>query len=237
MNTLKQRSYQPEQLDQLDLSGERLHTCLDELAMINRLLGNHRAIKKAVNRFLSKAPDKHWKIVDLGCGGGDVLRMIEQLCRAKSISVECLGLDGNGHSLAYARTQTDKQASIHYQAIDIFDPAFVLPACDLLISSHFLYHLSDQAFLSFLHQHSAKVKVAWIISELERNQIALTLFRIFSPLMGLSKLTRSDGMLAIRRAFSISEIRHLLRASQWPEAQLSRVWAFRFILLLNSPNP
>ena len=93
----KERTHQAEQLDQLDLRGEVLHTTLKELALINRLLGNHRAVRRAVLPIIRKAPNKHWRIIDLGCGGGDVLDMLHRLFEREGVSAEFLGIDGNPH--------------------------------------------------------------------------------------------------------------------------------------------
>lgn len=237
MKSLQHRSHTSERLDQLDLAGPELERCLRELAVINRLLGNHRSIKQAVRACIKRFPKKkNWLIIDLGCGGGDVLRMIASLCKKEGISAQLIGYDGNANSLEIARSFEEEDSNITYRTADILSPDFVLPPCDLLISSHFLYHLPDQAFLDFIHTHQTNVRIAWIISELERNQIALTLFRIFSPLLGFSKLTRSDGLLAIKRAFSMPEIRLLLQRLNWEDTRLRKVWAFRFILTLFSPQ-
>lgn len=232
--SLHTRAHYPEQLDQLDLGGEALYRVLRELAFINRCLGNHRAIKKALTKLLRAESRKSLRIVDLGCGGGDVLQMIDRSFSQKGIELELIGIDGNPNSLAYARSQTKENTPISYQLEDILSPNFVVPSCDVLISSHFLYHLSDEDLIAFLRKQAAQVHHAWIISELERHQIALTLFSIVAPILRLSPMTKADGELAIRRAFSYSEMQQICNNLRWPKVHLQRVWAFRMILTLES---
>ena len=231
---MKDRIHISEQLDQLELGGETLNQTLRELSLINRLLGNHLAIRRAVWRQLRQFPSRHWRIIDLGCGGGDVLRMLYRFCQKKGVKADFIGIDGNPYSLQFA--QSVEANRISYVQADILQPHFQLPKCDLLVSSHFLYHLSNEDLLSFLDTHAPAVGHAWLISELERSRIALTLFRILGPIMRLSPLTRSDGKLAIKRAFTYKEMKELLQGSSWQVFHCKRAWAFRMMITLFSPT-
>lgn len=225
---MKERLLLAEQLDDFDLQGEVLHQTLKSLAWINKWLGNHQSISKAVRKvFKGKNKDREFHIVDLGCGGGDVLRMLAKKLSKRGYACKFTGIDGNPHTLAYAKALSNQFPQIDYLQADILSPEFSIPSCDLLISSHFLYHFEAQSMVRFLKQNLRKVGIAFFNSGLERNKIALLLFQTFSWMMPVNQLARTDGRLAIKRAFTFSELQEVL--SQIPDIhfQLNRVPMFR----------
>ncbi len=226
---LEKRSVQTEQMDDLSLSGERLTKTLDGLTVINKFFGNTNSTLDAVKRALSKS--KHaLKIIDLGCGGGDNLRAIEKWCNSQNIEVELLGIDGNENILEYARSKNGSSSSITYTQADILKLNFQLPKCDLLISSHFMYHFSDQELTNFLAKSKTQVTGKMFFSELERSTMAYFLFKVASPLLPFSSMVKQDGLLAIKRAFRKKELQDIIEKAGIASFQVRRKWAFRFLV-------
>jgi len=225
-----QRSSQKEQLDDLNLSGNQLHQTLDELALINKFLGNYQAIRKAIFNVISKSNQSSFQIIDIGCGGGDVLVFLAKLFRKKGIQASFLGIDGNENSLNYARQKAVDFPEIQFKQDDLLADTFHLPKCDLLITSHFIYHFDNQQVISFLQKHSKQIKLAFLASELERNSFAFWLFKLFSPFLNFSKMTKEDGALAIRRAFTKQELTTLLKKANIGEVVLKRRVFFRLMV-------
>ena len=194
---LSNRSHIQENLDNLELKGEALTKALDGLSRINRLFGNTKDTLKAVKQQFKNHEIK--TIVDLGCGGGDNLMSIAKWCQKKDKKVRLIGIDGNQNTLDYSRAKS--QFEIEFQQADILDPNFEIPECDLLISSHFIYHFKDDELIQFLKKAESKVAVAMIFSELKRDPRAYNLFRDMGALFG--KEVQSDGLKAINRSFEI----------------------------------
>jgi ubiquinone/menaquinone biosynthesis C-methylase UbiE len=96
------RSAEKEKLDDLYLQGETLHKALQSQAWINRWFGNHRAVIKAIHRVYHKEK-KTLRIVDLGCGGGDLALAVVKSCRKHKIKCSITGIGGNAHTLKYAQ--------------------------------------------------------------------------------------------------------------------------------------
>ena len=138
---MKKRSVQAEQLDNLSLDGPILNGALQSLAWVNKWFGNQRLLTKTVLKIIEQYPEqKHFEIIDLGCGGGDILRKMAATLHQNNIQFSMTGIDGNPHALQYAREQGKNLSAITYQQADILDGQFELPTCDILISSHFIYH-------------------------------------------------------------------------------------------------
>ena len=71
------RSRNVEVMDDLECSGEVLHQTLRELEFINRWLGGNRITIDALEQLCLTAPKREITIADLGCGGGEMLRLID----------------------------------------------------------------------------------------------------------------------------------------------------------------
>ena len=127
---LESRSYQAEQLDRLDLSGETLNRTLRGLSVINRFLGNQRATVQAFERWWKAQPEPitELNVTDLGCGGGDSLRAIAQWMRHRGISGTLQGIEGNPHTIDLASAQSRDFPEISYQQADILAPGYQPPA-------------------------------------------------------------------------------------------------------------
>jgi 2-polyprenyl-3-methyl-5-hydroxy-6-metoxy-1,4-benzoquinol methylase len=228
---MKSRSAETEQLDDLALHGETLYKALQSLAWINRWFGNHRAVIKAIQGIYKKE-EKVLSIVDLGCGGGDLIAAIAGSLRKHKIDFIITGIDGNANSLAFAQKRCGGFNEISFLQDDILDPSFKIKSCDILISSHFMYHFSEERFVHFLKNNLPSISTAVIFSELKRNRFALMLFKTSSFLLPISNLAKEDGLLAIKRSFNKKEWQSILQDAGIEKYRLQTVPLFRILLTI-----
>ncbi len=229
---LDKRLHQSEQLDNPDLQGSELEETLRNLQTVNSLLGNVRAVSKTVVNIALSHRKQHYHIIDLGCGGGDVLIHLAKVFRKRQIKATFLGIDFNAHSLQYAQKNASHFPEIEWLQADVLSSNFELPECDLLISSHFMYHFEDAQLITFLQKHQSKVRTAIIISELQRSSIAYFLFKLFAPLLQFSRIAYEDGLVAIRRAFNRAELEGVMERADIERYELRWKWAFRYELVV-----
>ena len=220
------RSHTKEELDNLELEGEQLAKTLGGLSRINRWFGNSEQTLKAVQNQFQKHEIK--TIVDLGCGGGDNLISIAKWFESQQKNVKFIGIDGNQNSLDYASSQSEFE--IEFVQADILSSDFELPHCDLLISSHFVYHFKDDEFVNFLKKAQQKVKKAIVLSELRRSSIARILFYPLS--IFFHKMVRSDGLKAIRRSFTKRELNDILKTSGFTNYSVKNKLVFRLLAVI-----
>lgn len=225
------RSAKKELLDNLHLEGKDLNRILNQLATINRLFGSNANLISGIEGLI-KQRSKVYHIVDLGCGGGDSLMAIAKWAEKKGITVELTGIDGNQHSIDYAISKNKDRYPINFQARDILADNFQLPECDILVSSHFIYHLSDREIFTFFNQAQRTVSTGVVINDLERNSISPILFWFFARLAFLHPTVRKDGMLAIRRSFKKNELESILQKTNVTNYRLKRVPIFRLLLTI-----
>lgn len=231
---LPSRSPKKEQLDDLSLSGKKLIDALKSLRFINTFFGNHFHIKTAVSSFCKRNPSlKELTIVDLGCGGGDVLYMLEDFFRQKNIKVRLIGIDGNPNSISYATSQ-QSNSTIEFKVADILDPNFEIPNCDIILSSHFIYHFEHTDLINFLYRlKKANQTTHVIFSELRRCKFGYYTFKIFQHLLPISTMAKQDGLLALKRTFSFRELKNILRCSQVPRYSIRRKPFFRMVAAID----
>lgn len=222
------RLHTPEQLDNLSLSGVTLHNTLSSLQLVNSLLGNHRQLIKATLNYCSKIYDgKLLKIVDLGCGGGDTIYKIYKRLNKEGIKASVLGIDGNPQSIAYANSKYAHKGTITFQTADILNDSFIIPKCDIIISSHFIYHFQDIELVDFIKKTQKKGIKHLIFSELKRSKTAYFLFKLSSFILPLSSMAKTDGLTAIKRAFTVTELQSIIKKSEVKHYHVDKKFWFR----------
>ena len=94
MTDLKTRSQQIEIMDDLNCSGEVVDQTLRELETINKLLGGNYVTLNGISKLVSGRKGlAEISIADLGCGGGDILKLISHWARKRKIKAALIGID------------------------------------------------------------------------------------------------------------------------------------------------
>ncbi|WP_298541612.1 methyltransferase domain-containing protein [uncultured Aquimarina sp.] len=222
------RSHSTEQLDNLSLSGEVLLRTLSSLKFINKIFGNHKHLANSLLEYCLANPEKKlFHIIDLGCGGGDSIHYISKRLNENNIKTSFLGIDGNPQSIAYATSKYENNSTIKFKTDDILDEQFSIPKCDIIISSHFMYHFKNNDLSIFLKKAQQKGISHVIFSELRRSRFAYILFKYFSYIMPISSLAKKDGLVAIQRAFTSNELDFILNKSNVKNYSISKKHWFR----------
>ena len=103
MINTKYRTNEEEIMDDFSIEGPVLNDALDKLATINKLLGGNIVTLNGLKILLNNKPkDKLITIIDLGCGGGDILRSIASYGMKKSYNFQLIGVDANKNATDYA---------------------------------------------------------------------------------------------------------------------------------------
>ncbi|WP_298755722.1 methyltransferase domain-containing protein [uncultured Psychroserpens sp.] len=227
----KYRSDAEEIMDDLDYNGPILHDALDKLAKINQWLGGNKVTLNGLKKALKNHPkEKPITIIDLGCGGGDMLRAVSQFGKRNGYNFQLLGIDANHHTIDYAKTSSKAYKNIEFKTIDIFSENFKQLNYDLVLTTLFLHHFKEDELVSFLKPVLAKAKLGIVVNDLHRHKLAYYLFKLLC-LTIKNKTIIEDGLTSVLRGFKRQELIHI---SQQLHAnyQIEWKWAFRFQWLL-----
>ncbi|MEZ4774729.1 MAG: methyltransferase domain-containing protein [Bacteroidia bacterium] len=227
------RTQLPETMDDPSLSGDVLRSELDNLEKINQLLGGRKIVVDAIERVLDKKPmgKQPLSIADLGCGGGDILRVIATWAMKKGVPVQLYGLDFNETCIEYARAKSLKFPEIQYEKADVFSGEIPENSYDLVICSLFLHHFPDEQLPEIFHQLSRISRKAVIVNDLQRHWLPFLLFRMVTGLFRSPTVVRHDGLISIMRGFTRKELAERMSILNPVEWHIRWKWAFRFQLV------
>lgn len=225
MTKLVTRSRQEEQMDDPALDPAVYERVLHDLARVNRWTFTARPSLAFLNRAIGDR--RHFRLLDVGFGDGDILRAIARWARRRGIDAELVGVDLNEKSLAAARRATPPDLKIDYRAGDYLDQP---ERFDFIISSQVTHHMTDAQLMTFLRHMEDKATRGWLICDLHRHRFAHWGFPILARLLGVHRIVREDGQLSIARSFRAHEWRALLMEAGIDPADTRIVRRFAFRL-------
>ncbi|MBD1398127.1 methyltransferase domain-containing protein [Pontibacter sp. JH31] len=229
---LKQRSNQPELMDDLSLSGDELRRNLEELEVINTWLGGYKVVLDALDKLLDGYNGPPLHIADIGCGGGDTLRHIAKWARRKNIKLHLTGIDANDFMVQYARQRCGGFPEIRLEQHDVFSDQFQQKQYDIVVCSLFCHHFTDEQLVSMFRQLHRQAGIAVIINDLHRHWLAYHSIKLLTHFFSDSYLVKNDAPLSVWRAFRRDELQRLVQEAGIDRYSLRWMWAFRWQLLL-----
>lgn len=235
----KHRSLQKELLDDFSLSGPALEKNLQNLSLVNQFLGGNQLIINGLSKILQAHPSlnqQNLRVADLGCGSGDILRVLAEWTKKQSLAWELLGIDANQVTIDYATEQSKLFNNIHYYKQNIFSAEFKQQTFDIILLCAVCHHFNDQELVTILTQLQQQARHAIIISDFHRHWLAYSATKLLSHICNCSYLEKHDGPLSIRKAFKREELIDLLTDSGVSHYQIQWCWPFRYQVLIYTKN-
>lgn len=229
----RERCLQEEAMDDPGLGAGQLDAVFRDLNHTNLLLGGQRITMNALKDLMNRYPREEYRVTDMGCGDGDLLRRIARYCRENSIAVSCLGIDNSVAALELAVAKSAGFPEIMYKKASILDPDDEHP-CDILLCTLTLHHFKDREITGILNRFSRMASLGVIINDLERNRLAYYLFHAFSLIFIKTKIAKQDGLISIRRGFLREELQGMSLAFPNLEHRIRWRWAFRYLWVMQA---
>jgi len=228
------RSDEPEWLDQGRGSHADVADNLDEMWRLNRWLGGLSALTRHLYPRLlaARAP---CSLLDLGTGSAQVPLAIARWARSHRATVNVIGLDWAARNLAVARERTRCCGQVSLLLADSQRMPLPERAVDFVISSLLLHHFQPEAVVELLRAGYALARRALIMSDLVRGLWPSLAFGLVQPVLARHPLTRHDGQLSIRRAYTPGELRALAKAAGLANARVYAHWPWRMTLVADRP--
>jgi SAM-dependent methyltransferase len=195
----------PEWMDE-PCTYEEFRACLVDLAQVNWLTLAARPTLRFLEELCRNsrvresgpgAPEP-LRIVDVGCGGGDMLRRIARWARRRGIAVHLTGIDLNPYAARAAREFTGSDEGIEWITGDAF--SYKQPV-DVVLSSLFTHHLGEKELVCFLMWMETVARHGWFINDLVREETPLRLFGVLAAAARWHPFVRHDGPVSFRRSF------------------------------------
>ena len=197
-----------------ECSYEDFRGCLRSLEQINRWLLGYRPTLAWLKR-LQRGTRDPVHIVDVGCGGGDLLRQIAGWARKRGIPVQLTGIDLNPYAARAAAESTPKELGITWVTGNALVYRPETPV-DIVVSSLMAHHLEDVEIIALLQWMEASAQLGWFINDLERSEQSSRMFGWIERMAGWHRFVRHDGPVSFRRAFREKDWERLLTAAAVP---------------------
>jgi 2-polyprenyl-3-methyl-5-hydroxy-6-metoxy-1,4-benzoquinol methylase len=230
MRDFSKRCTEREIMDDPLISEKELNEALVDIAFVNKWLGGNAITVKAVRQLLEQYPDKQqWSIADVGCGDGEMLRLLAEKLRIEGLTFTFTGIDINEKGLERARLLSNSSKPITYINKDIHTIMTEIPAYDIVISTLTLHHIKEVQIIDFLKAMTAISGYAVIINDLDRSKIAYGLFKVFSRIFIKSRVAKNDGLVSIASAFKRKDLERYSKELAASKHKITWKWAFRYL--------
>ena len=170
-------------------------------------------------------------IVDLGCGGGDILRSIANYGKKEGYTFNLLGVDANKNATDYATKLSAGYDTIKFVNADVFSEEFMAMNYDIVITTLFLHHFKENQLVQLMSHLLKKAKIGMVVNDLHRHRLAYYLFKLITiPVK--NKMIIEDGLTSVLRGFKRKELVNLSKVLN-SNYQLKWKWAFRYQWVLS----
>ena len=187
----------PEWMDEA-CTYEDFRACLVDLGQVNRLTLSYRPTLAFLDAVAAGIPGQALRIVDVGSGGGDMLRCVERWAEGRGVQVKLTGIDLNPYAARAARERMPASSAIQWITGDAFTYA---DPVDVVLSSLFTHHLEEPAIVRFLAWSEAVARYGWFVNDLCREAVPYKLFGWWAKAMRWHRFVQHDGPVSFRRSF------------------------------------
>lgn len=207
---LKKRNEQlTELMDQPDCDRELLFNTYRQFATINRLISGWQRVYKKEIRPVFKDKSKKYSILDIGCGGGDIIQLIDRLTKKDGFQVSLVGIDPDARSIQFLSNQKWPKNISFLQATSS-ELAEKDHSFDIVISNHLVHHLSNSELADICRDAEKLANKRVVFNDIERSDIGYISFKVFASLIFYNSFIVPDGLTSIKRSFRKPELQNVL---------------------------
>jgi SAM-dependent methyltransferase len=196
---------------------------LADLRRVNRWLGTHRRLLKAVRPFLERSPKP--RLLDVGCGSADIPDRIRRSFPRPLLAV---GVDIKLLHLRQA------PPAVRRVVADVKRLPFPSGTFDVVLASHFLHHFDGAETAAVLRRLYDLARCALVVDDIRRARVPYVFARSLFPFILRSRVSVVDGVLSIRRAFTVRELAAAFAEAGIP-VRIRRAFPYRLVAVAEKP--
>ena len=211
-------------MDDPTVDAEELAHNFDDIEVANRFFGG---IAPLISAVFSRDVRS---LLDVGCGSGDIARALVREARRRGQHLRIVGVDRSEAVLAIAQTRTKAEPQVTFvradaTALPFTDGAFDMATCNLA-----LHHFEEAGAVAVLRELRRVSRVTPLVCDLERSRLGYLAARLFARFLAKNRLTKHDGPLSVKRAYTKGELLSLAAAAGWRAPRAWRSAFFRVVL-------
>ncbi len=235
MPDFSKRSTLPEKMDEEGLPILTTQKALVEIEFINKWLGGYDVILNALSAM--HWPERTITIMDIGSGGGDMLRKISTWAKNNNKSARLIGVDRNPVMTEFAANQSLGFSNIEFITMSVFDAQLLDIKADITMNSLFCHHFENPELVNLLRTMNQIASQSILINDLDRNWLAYYLIKILTKLFSKNELVKYDAPLSVARSLTRKEWKDILRQAGILHYSLRWMWAWRWQIIIHKSAP
>lgn len=229
--SFRERIYVAEAIDAPDCDAETLRRTYAHLAIINAtlsriggLLGRHVIADAA--RVGGSAT-----VLEIGCGGGDVLAWLARASARAGVDVHLLGMDSDPRAVARARQVLARYPNARIEQGSLDDLERLSSSWDYVFCNHVLHHIPPDLVVPSLRKLRLAARRRLLVNDLERSGLAYWLYTVLAGVAFRRSFVYADGRVSIRKGFRVPELEAAcVQAGFPPGFRVERVAPWRVVI-------
>jgi SAM-dependent methyltransferase len=214
-------------MDNLDCNGQVVDQTLRELDVINHWLGGNAVTLSGLRKLLQPIdPNQPISIADLGCGSGEMLRLIS---KGERKNVTLIGIDANPNITSFAEKLSTGFDDIQFMTQNIFSKEFRQTEFDVILATLFFHH-----FDNVCSQLKSQAKIGVVINDIHRHPLSYHSIGLLTKFFSKSSMVKYDAPLSVLRAFKKQELIDIMTQADIKNYSIKWKWAFRWQVIIYS---
>jgi 2-polyprenyl-3-methyl-5-hydroxy-6-metoxy-1,4-benzoquinol methylase len=199
-----------EKMERADADLQQLLRTIRQFKLINFLFsGSRRLFREHIFPRMEQDSERIYTLLDVGAGGCDIVVWAVCEARKRGLKLNVTALDNDARILPVAHRAVRDYPEVRIVAGNALDLTH-LGSFDFVFSNHFLHHLDWDEIKIFLEKISAQTRLAFVMNDLKRSNLAYLCCTIFIGLLTRRSFAFYDGRLSIRRGFLPEELRDFI---------------------------
>lgn len=224
-----------ELMDAPDLDPAVLERTLGDLRRLNRLLGGVRLTLRGLDHLTRDLrPSAPLTVLDVATGGADIPAAVLRWADRRGFRAQIIATDRSAAILGIAARRAP--AGLALAAADAHALPFADGSVDIAMCSLALHHFRPEDGVRMLREMGRVARRGIIVNDLDRNWFAFAAAWLAGHLLARNSLTRHDGPLSVRRAYTRVEMATLVERAGLRPVHVEGHLGYR-TLMVAAPAP
>lgn len=193
------------------------------LERLNRLFVFAEPFQRMLPRLLGENQCRSLSVLDLGAGDGSLAQVLSKWALQRGWLWRFTSLDLSAEALRLV-SEGNKVAG------SVLALPFASNSFDVVIASQMTHHLADGEASQHLREAWRVSRQGVLVSDLHRNFVLYLILWMLFCVQRFPQVFRSDGLLSVRKAWRVPELRQLAQQAGIPEARVSLYFGARVLL-------
>lgn len=217
---LEKRAAGAEMMDEPDQDPEELAVSLRDLRGVNRWLGGTRLIRRLLAPMIRRVAGPV-RVLDVGSGSGDVPLALASWGRGRGTRLEVLATDFHPRTVELAGLHTASDPDVRVEAADARSLPYPDGSFSFALCATALHHFEADEAVRALAELGRVASAGVVVTDLRRSLPGLLGAELLARTVWRGNpVTRHDGPLSVRRAFTGRELAALAERAGLRDARV-----------------